>query len=108
MNQNVENGVRTTNGSTVEQNRGGTDTELKDQEGLFSFLADHDGPCPACRCNLRGVRNAACPECGHQITLSVGSAASVSTAWIALVSALLLPAGLGGIVIAALVTAGGD
>ena len=108
MSQNVENGVRTTNGSTAEQYRDGTNTELKDQEGLFSFLANHDVPCPACRYNLRSVRIAACPECGHQITLSVGSTTSMSTAWIALVSALLLPAGLGAIVIAALVMAGGD
>ena len=35
MSQNVENGVRTTNGSTAEQYRDGTNTELKDQEGLF-------------------------------------------------------------------------
>lgn len=43
---------------------------------LAEFLHERDVVCPVCAYNLRGVKAAACPECGHALALSVQTASS--------------------------------
>jgi hypothetical protein len=40
-------------------------------ELLRAFLAESDAPCPVCGYNLRGLREAACPECGDPLELAL-------------------------------------
>lgn len=62
---------------------------------LIDFLRIRDVPCPLCGYNLRGLQEPRCPECGRELTLSVGLTEPLLKAWIALAAALLLPAGIG-------------
>lgn len=41
---------------------------------LLAFLRDHSAPCPACGYNLRGLTRPVCPECEHDLVLTVGLA----------------------------------
>lgn len=41
---------------------------------LVSYLRLHDAPCPACGYNLRGLTQPVCPECEHELVLTVGLA----------------------------------
>lgn len=34
----------------------------------------HDAPCPACGYNLRGLTHPVCPECEHDLVLTIGLA----------------------------------
>lgn len=42
----------------------------EDQHDLRAYLAERDAPCPRCQYNLRGVTDAACPECGQPIDVN--------------------------------------
>jgi hypothetical protein len=45
---------------------------MPDTDDLIrSFLAERDFPCPGCACNLRGVGEPRCPECGRAIELTL-------------------------------------
>ena len=44
------------------------------QQLLLDFLRDHDASCPVCNYNLRGLTRPICPECKHDLALSVGVA----------------------------------
>jgi hypothetical protein len=66
-----------------------------DREFLIHWLADRDTPCLLCGYNLRGLTRPVCPECGNELRLSVSLADPYIKAWIALLVALMLPAGLG-------------
>jgi hypothetical protein len=43
-----------------------------DAAKLRDFLHGRDVPCPVCRYNLRDFTGPACPECRHEIVLTVG------------------------------------
>jgi hypothetical protein len=66
-----------------------------DREFLINWLADRDTPCPLCGYNLRRLSRPVCPECGNELRLSVSLADPYIKAWITLLVALMLPAGLG-------------
>ncbi len=40
---------------------------------LIDFLREHDAACPVCRYNLRGLTRPVCPECQHDLVLTVGA-----------------------------------
>jgi hypothetical protein len=39
---------------------------------LLDFLTDHDAACPLCGYNLKALTRSVCPECKHDLTLTVG------------------------------------
>lgn len=41
---------------------------------LLDFLSDNDAACPLCGYNLRALTRPVCPECKHDLTLTVGLA----------------------------------
>src|SRR2546429_2907613 len=43
------------------------------QDMLLDFLRDHDADCPVCGYNLRALTRPICPECGHELVLTVGA-----------------------------------
>ena|GEM_PF-2022115 len=72
---------------------------------LRAFLADHDEPCPGCGYSLLGIATSVCPECGHELELTlrreqpaprwytvglVGVAAAVGFHWGVLPVALMI------------------
>jgi hypothetical protein len=42
------------------------------QQMLLDFVRDHDAPCPICGYNVRGLTRPVCPECRHDLVLTVG------------------------------------
>lgn len=42
---------------------------MDERELILTYLGDNDCPCPYCRYNLRGIREALCPECGEVLAL---------------------------------------
>ena len=48
-------------------------TLSREQEMLLEFLRDHEAPCPVCRYNLKALVRPVCPECGHDLVLTVGT-----------------------------------
>lgn len=66
-----------------------------DGADVISWLAGRDVPCPLCGYNLRGLASPRCPECGQPLRLGVSLAEPFLKAWVALLIALLLPAGFG-------------
>jgi hypothetical protein len=44
------------------------------QDMLLAFLREHDTPCPVCGYNLRALPRPVCPECRHELVLTVGAA----------------------------------
>mgnify|MGYP003397905371 CR=1 FL=1 len=44
---------------------------------LVDFLSDHDAPCPVCGYNLKALTRPVCPECKHDLVLTVGAALSI-------------------------------
>jgi hypothetical protein len=44
------------------------------QDLLLEFLREHDAPCPVCGYNLRALTRPICPECRHELALTVGAA----------------------------------
>ncbi|MEM9915072.1 MAG: hypothetical protein AAF911_08930 [Planctomycetota bacterium] len=51
---------------------------------LTAVLAEREVPCPACGYNLRGLRQASCPECGEAVTWDalLNRETGVSLAWV--------------------------
>jgi hypothetical protein len=41
---------------------------------LLAFLREYDADCPVCGYNVRGLVRPICPECGHELMLTVGAA----------------------------------
>lgn len=39
---------------------------------LLDFLRHFEAPCPVCNYNLHALTQPICPECGHELALSVG------------------------------------
>ena len=39
---------------------------------LLDFLSDHDAPCPVCGYDLKALTRPICPECRHDLALTVG------------------------------------
>ncbi len=48
------------------------DTKEGDTGRLVEFLQDRDAPCPLCGYNLRNLTDNVCPECRHELRLTVG------------------------------------
>lgn len=46
-----------------------SDTPLNADELAATYLTSRDVPCPSCAYNRRGGVTAACPECGHVLTV---------------------------------------
>jgi hypothetical protein len=40
---------------------------------LMEFLRDHDAACPVCGYNLRALTRPICPECAHELVLTIGA-----------------------------------
>lgn len=40
---------------------------------LLDFLREHDAACPVCGYNLKALIRPICPECGHELMLTVGA-----------------------------------
>jgi hypothetical protein len=70
-------------------------TSAANADSLRTWLLDRDEPCPSCAYNLRGLNSDRCPECGNQLRLSVSLVEPYIKAWIALITAVLPPAGFG-------------
>jgi hypothetical protein len=49
-------------------------TTSRAQAMLLDFLREHDAACPVCGYNLRALARPTCPECGHELVLTVGTA----------------------------------
>lgn len=43
------------------------------EQMLLDFLRGHDAACPVCGYNLRALTRPVCPECGHDLVLTVGT-----------------------------------
>jgi hypothetical protein len=63
------------------------------------FLAERDVACPSCGYNLRGLREARCPECGEAIALRVGLVEPRQAAGIAGLIGLAAGAGMNGLLL---------
>ena len=75
---------------------------------LEAFLLERDVACPLCRYNLRGLQTSRCPECGRELRLSVGLAEPRMAAWVVAAAASLLPAGVGMLLVFAIIANGWD
>lgn len=51
------------------------------QRLLLDYLHDHDAECPVCSYNLKSLTRPVCPECGHELKLTVG-AANLRLGWL--------------------------
>ncbi|MEX0654061.1 MAG: hypothetical protein WD534_16235 [Phycisphaeraceae bacterium] len=40
---------------------------MSESDSLIALLRHHDGPCPNCGYNLRGIARPVCPECGKPV-----------------------------------------
>lgn len=49
-------------------------TTTRAQELLLAFLREHDAACPVCGYNVRALTRPICPECRHDLVLTVGAA----------------------------------
>lgn len=49
-------------------------TTTRAQEMLLDFLRVHEAACPVCGYNLKALTRPICPECGHDLVLTVGTA----------------------------------
>ena len=49
-------------------------TTSRAQDMLLDFLREHEAPCPVCGYNLKALTRPVCPECGHDLVLTVGTA----------------------------------
>ena len=45
----------------------------EDDAQLLEYLRDRDAECPVCHYNLRNLERAVCPECQHELVLTVGT-----------------------------------
>ncbi|XAM01564.1 hypothetical protein OT109_09230 [Phycisphaeraceae bacterium D3-23] len=72
-----------------------THTPQSETQALLDYVAQREVPCPRCGYNLRGLTQPSCPECGNGLVLSVGSSSPLNRAWLTMLAALLLPAGIG-------------
>jgi len=43
------------------------------REMLLDFLREQDCPCPVCGYSLKSLARPICPECGHELMLTVGA-----------------------------------
>ena len=62
---------------------------------MLDFLRDRDVSCPLCAYNLRGLTSARCPECGHELRLTVGVTDLRIGAWVTCLIGLAAAAGFG-------------
>jgi hypothetical protein len=68
--------------STSEQVQAVAATTNRAQDMLLDFLREHDAACPVCGYNLRALTRPICPECGHELVLTVGAAARLRLGWL--------------------------
>src|SRR5262245_57318983 len=59
--------------STSEPVHQATTPASRAQELLLDFLRDNDAACPVCGYNLKALTRPVCPECRHELTLTVGA-----------------------------------
>jgi hypothetical protein len=75
---------------------------------LLHYLQSHDAPCPLCKYNLRNLTQPRCPECGRELRLNVGIVEQNFRPYVALLTSVLLPAGMGLITWAGTIHSGGE
>ena len=71
------------------------DSVQSDEAALLDFLRDRDVPCPLCAYNLRRLTSPRCPECGHELHLTVGVTDLRIGAWITGLIGIAAAAGFG-------------
>lgn len=69
-----------------------------DAAALISFVAIRDAACPVCNYNLRGLKEARCPECSARLHLQVGSENLKLGPWFLAVLSFALALGFDGVV----------
>lgn len=52
---------------------GAPPTTTRAQDLLLNFLSDHEAACPLCGYNLKALTRPVCPECRHELGLTVGA-----------------------------------
>ena len=77
----------------------GADLPTSDDADLVGWLQTRHVPCPLCGYDLNGLTTPRCPECGQSLQLGVSLADPYLKAWVALLVALLLPAGFGIVIV---------
>ena len=82
------------------------DAAAGDASALVDYLRERDVRCPLCSYNLRGLQATRCPECGRGLRLGVWLAEPRLAAWVVALSASLLPAGVGVLLVVAVITSG--
>lgn len=66
-----------------------------DDEVLVDWLRDRDVYCPLCKYNVRNLTSPRCPECGNGLRLAVEIVDPYLKAWITLLVAMCVGAGIG-------------
>lgn len=79
-----------------------------DEQALIAFLAQREIPCPRCGYNLHALSTAQCPECGEGLVLKVGARQMRYGAYLTTLVAMLLPGGLGVLLVIAFMQNGMD
>ena len=72
-----------------------TETAASDEAALLEYLRGRDAACPLCNYNLRGLTSSRCPECGHELRLSVGLVEPRIGAWVTCLVGVTAAAGMG-------------
>ncbi|MFI4915974.1 MAG: hypothetical protein ACIAS6_05630 [Phycisphaerales bacterium JB060] len=69
---------------------------------LLDFLRERDAPCPVCGYNLRNLTTPVCPECRHDLVLTVGLARP-RFGWLLVAMAPGMFSGVAGLLVCALI-----
>ncbi|MFG0283479.1 MAG: hypothetical protein ACF8R7_03570 [Phycisphaerales bacterium JB039] len=72
--------------------------DARERAALIAWLAEHDERCPVCNYNVRGVRQATCPECAAPLRLGVVSPHVALGPWLLAIIAFALALGFDGVV----------
>lgn len=83
-----------------------TETSPSDVESLIVWLRERDVECPLCKYNLRNLKEPRCPECGQKLRLGVHLVEPFLKAWILCCVPSCLVAGIGLLLLTALVAKG--
>jgi hypothetical protein len=70
----------------------------EDAAALIAFVAERDASCPVCSYNVRGLKEARCPECAARLHLQVGSENLRLGPWFLAVLSFALALGFDGVV----------
>jgi hypothetical protein len=77
-----------------------------DELFTLEYLQSHEAACPACGYNVHALQVPRCPECGNRLALRIVSTDRLSRSWVAAMVAASLAAGVGLLVLAAVLRSG--